>query len=186
VIDSREIKNNTIRSRDVRNGGLLGKDLKRGKVAGREVHEAGLGTVPSADTVDVHHLGRLDRRAAGPPTTTILNFGGLVLNATCRPNGDISLTATTSANNAMIHIGTLHQLTGGANPDHSAYFDNNDLDIGESADAPPGRDDRVKGTLTYLSPAGSIVDVSYLAQEQTNGLTSANDCFVVGKATQSG
>ncbi len=189
-IDSREIKNNTIRSRDVRNGGLFGRDLKRGTVAGREVREAGLGTVPNADRVDGHHLGRLDWRApAGTATSTILNFGGLILNATCSGGGDLSLTATTGANNSMVHIGTLHQLQdppGNDPPDDSAYFDNNDLDVGESANALPGRDDRVKGTLTYLSPAGSIVDVSYLAQEQTNALASANDCFVVGKATQSG
>jgi hypothetical protein len=31
-----------------------------------------------------------------------------------------------------------------------------------------------------------VVDVSDLAQDQLNGLASANDCFVVGKAIHSG
>jgi hypothetical protein len=183
-ITSRDIKNNTIRSRDVRNGGLLGKDLKRATVGGREVNEARLGLVPlaaRAAVVNGHNLARLDWRVpAGTPTRTILSFGGLILNATCGAAGDLNLTATTSINNAMVHVGTLQAVS-----PFGRYSDSNDLDIGESVDAVPDRDTRVKGALTYLSPAGSVVDVSYLAQERTNGLGSANDCFVVGKATHS-
>lgn len=186
TIDSSDIKNNTIRSRDVRNAKLLGKDLKRGTVKGREVNEARLGTVPHAvraQVVDGHNLARIDFRVpAGTPTRTILAFGGLVLNATCSPGGDLNLTATTSINNAMVHVGTLHQLIGG---DDSAYFDQNDLDIGESANAVPGRDNRVQGSLTYTSPTGTIVNASYLAEERPNGLGTGNDCFVVGTASQS-
>jgi hypothetical protein len=186
-ITSRDIKNNTIRSRDVRNSGLLGKDIKRGRITGREVRESSLGTVPlaaRAGIVDGHNLARLDWRVpAGTPTRTILAFGGLILNATCSPAGDLNLTATTSANNAAVHIGTAHAAGGQAA--QASYIDQNDLDIGENVNAVPVRDDRVEGSLTYLSPGGSIVDVSYLALERTNGLASGNDCFVVGKATQS-
>jgi hypothetical protein len=48
VIDSREIKNNTIRSADVRNGGVLGKDARADGIGGRAIKESTLGTVPSA------------------------------------------------------------------------------------------------------------------------------------------
>jgi hypothetical protein len=181
-INSREIRNNTILSRDVRNGKLLGRDLKRATVGGREVRESRLGTVPSAATVDGHNLARINYRVpAGTPTTAILGLGGLIINATCTPTGNLNVTATTIANNSMVHAGTVH-----AAGDNASYADNNDLDVGESSNMIPNTDTRVQGSLTYTNPTGQVVSVSYLTQERTNGLASANDCFVVGTATQSG
>jgi hypothetical protein len=89
---------------------------------------------------------------------------------------------TTAVNNSTVHIANVH--AGGDNP--ASYADHNDLDIGENVNALPGGDTRAKGSLTYVSPSGSVVDASYLAEEQANGLVSVNDSFVVGKATQSG
>jgi hypothetical protein len=181
-IDSREIKNNTVRSRDVRNGGVLGRDLKRATVRAREVRESSLGTVPRSDSVDGHNLARIDWRVpAGTPTRTILAIGGLFVNATCTPTGNLNLTATTAFNNSMAHVGSVS-----AAGDNATYADSNDLDIGENVNMVPAADTRVKATMTYVAATGSVVDVSYLAQEQSNGLGSTNDCFVVGRATQSG
>ena len=53
-IDSREIRNNTIRGKDVRNGALTGKELKRDSVGGLTVKESRLGAVPSADSLSHH------------------------------------------------------------------------------------------------------------------------------------
>ena len=50
-IDSREIKNNTIRGKDVKNGALTGKELKRDSVGGLTVNESRLGIVPSAESI---------------------------------------------------------------------------------------------------------------------------------------
>jgi hypothetical protein len=50
-IDSREIKNNTIRGKDVRNKALTGKELKRDSVGGLTVNEGRLGVVPSAESL---------------------------------------------------------------------------------------------------------------------------------------
>jgi hypothetical protein len=51
AIDSREIKNNSVRSRDVRNLSLTGRDMGADRVGGGAVKESSLGTVPSADGV---------------------------------------------------------------------------------------------------------------------------------------
>ncbi len=61
-IDSREIKNNTIRGKDVRNGTLGGGDVKNGALGGSDVgtnslttadiDESTLGTVPRANTAE--------------------------------------------------------------------------------------------------------------------------------------
>jgi hypothetical protein len=61
-IDSRELKNNTVRSRDLRNNDVRGKDLRTGTVAGSDLRdddvtgtdilESSLGTVPRATSAD--------------------------------------------------------------------------------------------------------------------------------------
>jgi hypothetical protein len=52
VIDSREIRDNTILSRDVRNRGLTGQDLGVDRVGGGAIKESSLATVPSASIAD--------------------------------------------------------------------------------------------------------------------------------------
>jgi hypothetical protein len=52
AIDSREVKNNSLRSRDVRNGILTGRDMGRDRVGGGAVKESTLGTVPAAAIAD--------------------------------------------------------------------------------------------------------------------------------------
>lgn len=61
-IDSREIRNNTIRTQDLRNNDVRGKDIRNSTIGGRDVafntltgadiNESRLGKVPDADTVD--------------------------------------------------------------------------------------------------------------------------------------
>lgn len=50
-IDSRELKNNTIRGKDVKDNGLTGKDVKT--LTGADIDESSLGTVPSAGRADI-------------------------------------------------------------------------------------------------------------------------------------
>ena len=45
-IDSREIRNNTIRGKDVRNGALTGKEMKRDSIGGLTVNEGVWGSCP--------------------------------------------------------------------------------------------------------------------------------------------
>ena len=51
-IDSREIKNNTIRAKDIRNGQVTSADLRNDNVSGADVNESSLGKVPSAASAD--------------------------------------------------------------------------------------------------------------------------------------
>jgi hypothetical protein len=181
-ISSREIRNNTILSRDVRNGAIQGRDVKGNSLTGSDVAESRLGTVPNADRVDGHNLGRIDAKLpASTPTRPVLAFGGLILNATCKANGDLDLTATTAANNAIVHIAAI----GSGNT--VTYAQDNDLDIGQSVNAvPDNQDNNVDITLTYAAPGTSIVTAKYLAQHTPGALASGNTCFVLGSATQSG
>jgi hypothetical protein len=156
-----------------------------GGLTGAYINESSLGTVPNADRVDGHHVARLNYRAqAGTTTQVPLSIGGLVVNATCGVNA-LTATATTAFNNAMAHVGTIE----GIGTPQARYDQDADLDIGQNVQLLPGGNpgnDQVQGTLTYAAPGGSTVSLSYLAERQTNALQSANDCFLIGTATQSG
>jgi hypothetical protein len=67
-IDSREIKNNTIRGKDVKNGALTGKEFKRDSVGGLSINEGRLGVVPTAEALShtaVVTAGGVFRRGRG-------------------------------------------------------------------------------------------------------------------------
>ena len=52
VIDSREVKDNSLRSRDVRNRILTGNDMGRNRVGGGAIKESTLGQVPNSATAE--------------------------------------------------------------------------------------------------------------------------------------
>jgi hypothetical protein len=184
-IDSREIKNNTVRSRDIRNRTIRNRDVRPNALDATRIRESTFSTVPSAASVDGNNFAKLNvRLPAGSATRTVLSFGGLVLNATCNAAGDLTLSATTTSNNAMLHVAGINQ--GG----DTGYAQDNDLDVGQGVNAlpPPGAnggDHNAQHTLTYTNPEGSVVNLTYLAEEATNGLGSANDCFATGTGSQS-
>ena len=51
-IDSREIKNNTVRSKDIRTSGVASSDVANNKLTGADVLESSLGKVPSSSRAD--------------------------------------------------------------------------------------------------------------------------------------
>lgn len=51
-IDSREIKNNTIRTKDIRNGQVTSADVRNNTVQGADINESSLAKVPSATSAD--------------------------------------------------------------------------------------------------------------------------------------
>ncbi len=81
-IDSRELKNNTIRTQDLRNNDIRGRDIRNSTIAGRDVafntltgsdiSETRLSTVPNADKVD-------GIEASGLVKTDTVGFVPLVL-----------------------------------------------------------------------------------------------------------
>ena len=98
-IDSREIKNNTIRThairnnevrgRDIRNSTIQGADVAFNTLKGADIEESSLGKVPSAAAADsaaaIPNLKTFPRTvlAEGAPPATLLTHGPLTLTAAC-------------------------------------------------------------------------------------------------------
>ena len=182
-IGSRQIINNSVRGKDIRNRTIRNRDVAPNTLGGSRIRESSLGTVPNADRVDGQHAWKVSFRApVGTPTTVVFNSGGLLINARCSAAGGLGVTATTTSNNAMIHVGTVH--AAGGTP-AAGFSGDNDFDIGQSVDVLPGGDNNVQGTLTYANPEGSVITLKYLGEEQQGGLASGNRCFFLGTAMQS-
>ena len=101
-IDSREIRNNTIRGKDVRNGALTGKELKRDTLSGARINEAKLGTVPSAESLShnavVSSIGQLIRgRGVSSAARTSTGRYQVIFNRDVRGCAYVATVGDTSA-----------------------------------------------------------------------------------------
>ena len=114
---------------------------------------------------------------AGTPETEILGLGGLVLKAACSAGGDLSLEASSTANNARARSGVISAGT----PDVASYAEDDDLDTTDGFDLVGAHDDDALGTFVYRSPTGSVlVGGSFLVEQYSIG--GAARCLVAGSA----
>jgi hypothetical protein len=187
-IDSREIKNNTIRSKDVRNNTLRtfdvrnnevrgfdirnstvqGRDVAFNTLTGADVSEESLGKVPSATTADsagtAGSVGGVAMRRfnyaaeAGTGFMEVLNTGGLRLEARCLAPSDLEVRATPT--------------------EAGSEFDSA-IQAADAGGAPTVE----AGVMAMTAPSGIAVTVQALAVEQLNGvLGTTNDCGFSGIA----
>lgn len=110
--------------------------------------------------------------------TQILNLGGLVLKAACSAAGDLTVEASSVANNAKASAFLVAD-----NPANvAAYVEDDDLDSTDGFDFLGSSDDDAAGTLVYRAPSGaSYVSVSFVAEQLSVG--GANRCIFGGTAT---
>jgi hypothetical protein len=189
-IDSREIKNNTIRSKDVRNNTLRtfdirnnevrGFDIRNSTVQGRDVafntltgddvSEESLGKVPSAGTADtataagsVNGVGLTKIVYAaqqGSGPVEIFNSRGLRLQASCGVGATLEVTGSGPAGS---EVWSSFTNTGGF--------------------ATPLAEDDGAGVIAFAAPDGSVVTVQALAVEDLNGVRgTTDDCGFFGVA----
>jgi hypothetical protein len=193
-IDSREIKNNTIRSKDVRNNTLRtfdvrnneirgfdirnstiqGRDVAFDTITGADVSEGSLGKVPSAGTADsattAGSVGGVGMRRfnyiaqAGTAFQEVLNFGGLRLEASCGAPAALQVRGTPAEANSEVHVSS------------------------DLVAVPPGTfgtlvDEAGAGVIAFSAPSGAVVTIQALAVEDAGGvLGTTNDCGFFGIA----
>ncbi len=114
---------------------------------------------------------------ANTATTQLLQLGGFVLRGACSAAGDLSVEASSTANNAKASAFLVAD-----NPANvAAYSEDDDLDVTDSFDFLGSSDDDVAGTLVYRAPAGAAyVSVSFVAEQVS--VSGANRCIFGGTA----
>jgi hypothetical protein len=112
---------------------------------------------------------------SGTPETQIVNVGGLVLKGACSAGGDLSLEASSTANNARARAFVISAGT----PDKAAIDEDDDLDTTDGFDFVGADDDDAAGSLIYRSPTGSsVVTADFLVEQYSVG--GAARCLVAG------
>jgi hypothetical protein len=166
-IDSREIKNNTVRSVDIRNNEVRGRDIRNStirsediganQVKGPDVLESSLGLVPQANVANsAGSAGSLSSQQkigyqAGASTgaQTIYDSGKLKLTASCSVAPQPTVTASTTVANA-----TLHSTGGTGGAKNTSPF---------TADVILSNGTSEERTAVYSEPGGQVVVVHYAA-----------------------
>jgi hypothetical protein len=138
----------------------------------------GVATGLNSDRVDSLDLAKIDFRASvGTAQTTVLNLAGLTLLASCGSGPDLSVIATTTVPDSVIHV------TWGRDPGDLAFYrQQNDLDPGESfAVMSNGNDANAEGTISFSTNAGGQVSVTFQSEEG-QGFGGTVPCFFGGIA----
>jgi hypothetical protein len=171
---------NTGRAFEFETNGAEGGRIEVKQPGGRPLttNATGVATGFNADEVDGLHAAKIDFRApAGTAITDILNFGGLILRASCGAGSDLDVRADTTVLNSTIHV-AWNKDPGNA----SFYRQSNDFDPGANfAIMSAGNDDDAQGTLVYTSPAGATVTLTFQSEE-TNAFANTTDCLFSGTA----
>jgi hypothetical protein len=193
-VDSREIRNNTIRSKDVRNNTLRtfdirnnevrgfdirnstiqGRDVAFNTLTGNDISEGSLGKVPSAASADSANSANSATTAGSVGGVTFRRFnyaaqGGSgfveVLNF-----GGLRLEAQCVAPASIEVRGTPADA-------------NSEIDTSFTATPPLLVDMAGAGVIALAAPNGSVLTIQGLAVEQLNGVHGAtNDCGFFGIA----
>ncbi len=114
---------------------------------------------------------------AGTAETEIASAGGLVLKGACSAGGDLSLEASSTANNARARA----MVVANATPsDTVAYDEDDDLDTIDGFDFVGAADDDAIATLVYRSATGGVVTANLILEQYSVG--GAARCLVAGSA----
>jgi hypothetical protein len=100
-----------------------------------------------------------------------------VLKGACSAGGDLSLEASSTANNARARASVIAAGT----PDVAGYDEDDDLDTTDGFDFVGANDDDALGTLLYRSPTGATaVSVDFFVEQYSVG--GAARCLIAGAA----
>jgi hypothetical protein len=166
---------NVTRTKIARNAvdsGLVQRDALRGS----DILETSLSTVPSAtkattaDEVNGFQIQRFSLRVpGGTPSANVLTLDGLSLNAGCNAGPALTVSATTSVDNANIHSGgTIDNAMAGDTP-FAVEQDNFDAGSANSFNPLPSSHTNLTGSIVYSRQDGIVVTVDFLAEEVAGG-----------------
>lgn len=200
-LTGRDLRSNTITGRVVKN--LSGRDILSDSLDGTDIAEETLGTVARArSATEADRTGTAERaeraeraavadslagarvqrlhfaRAAGAEAT-VLELGGLTLNARCSASGALSVSAAT-AGPSWIRVSGSYQRS--ADQVEPLFTRDDDFRPGESFNVLPAADN-VAADLVYVDAQGGTVTATFLAE---HGIAASRGfaCLLSGTAVQ--
>lgn len=149
--------------------GNVGGSIEVGDPRGQPFTTNGSGRVENlhADRVDATDFSPIWSRMIAGSDVTFLRLGKLSLTATCDGNANPTISANTSADDAVIHS-IAHRTSGGDNRTADADFDRGETHVTEFTPSS-------SGMINYLDDEGSVV-IQLLTQRQ------GDSCLIGGSA----
>jgi hypothetical protein len=134
----------------------------------------------NADRIDSLNAAKVDFRAKAPTASTqVLNLGGLILSASCATGPGLDVRASSSVPDSLVHV------SWNRDPGNVPFYrQDNDLDPGDAFSIMGDNDDASAGTLTYTTPAGANVSLTFLSDQGPVLLGSTASCVFSGTALQ--
>ena len=202
-IDSREIRDNTIRSRDIRNNTLRTEDIRNNEIRGRDIrnstirgedvafntltgadiNESKLGKVPQAAQADTATTAtNIDgltvkklfaKQPAGTATVEILRGDGFSLKAGCSGAGAVSLQLDGLAGGPATNV-----TVEGAHSGADIFESDANLQPGDNIDLLGGSQDGA-GTAAVATSGANVTTIVYGAQN-ANAFPGEAVCAVRG------
>ena len=118
---------------------------------------------------------------SGTAEAQIASVGGLVLSGACSVGGDLSLEASSTANNARARAMVV---ANGSPADTVAYDEDDDLDTVDGFDFVGAADDDALATLVYRSASGAVVTANLIMEQYSVGGSAR--CLIAGSAVAAG
>ena len=194
LIGSSDIRDRSLRGRDVRSNtltgrvvsGLSGRDIRRDSLDGTNIDESTLAEVPRAAGAGVAESltgARVSRvlyaRMVDAETVTVLDAGGLKLQARCTGDGELAVEALPSnSNGGVLHISATRPAS---NTAVTSVATDNDLRGGDVVNVLPAGADNTTGTLAWYAPSGDTITIDYLGQDGL-GTGRGYQCLFAGTA----
>jgi hypothetical protein len=138
----------------------------------------GVATGLNSDRVDGLNAAHIDFRAqVGTAVTDVLNLGGLILRASCGAGPDLAVIATTTVPNSTLHV------SWNKDPGNQPFYrQENNLSPGATfAVMTNPNDDSAEGTISYSTPQGTQVSVTFQSEEG-NAFGNTVPCLFSGTA----
>jgi hypothetical protein len=178
LIHGSDIAADTVTGRNVKD--LSGRDVVSNGIDGSDIDEASLDQVPSAiraERATAVNGVRFSRFAYADPTGATKTFftgGGLRVRGLCN-NGNLEVTAAPATAGGLIRVAVTTPATG------TRVESDNDFTPGELVDLLPGSLNDASGTLTFYTPGGQTLTITYLAQDELPAGTG-HQCVIAGTA----
>jgi hypothetical protein len=190
-IDSREIKNNTIRSKDVRNNTLRTFDVRNNEVRGFDIRnstiqgrDVAFDTITGADVSETS-LGKVASAGTADSATSAGSVGGVGMRKFNYAGEDGSPTFVEVLNFGGLRLEA--RCLAPMNVEVRATPDNVESELASSFPGPPAGglvvDQEGAGVIAMAAPDGRTVTVQGLAVEDLNDVQgTTNDCGFFGIA----
>jgi len=123
---------------------------------------------------------QIDFRADAGRSATVFNRGGLAISASCAAGPNLNVTVTSSVADSEVHVAALQMPASATTP--TPFYDDNDH-FGPTSNPLSLPTSNAQGTLTYSTPAGAVITVTFAAEQGAFSNTRA--CWFGGWATHS-